>query len=220
MTYPTAPWKLEGYAIQTLHLVDIKQAVPFVPSELEIVSLLPGKTLAGTYVSSYEAGSLLEYNELIVFPAFVRYQGYIGVWISHIYVDNEDSVAGGREIWGLPKEIAEFSGDNHGKVSVKQNQRELYQLSYKKDLLSLSTWWQQEFKGNAFGGLGSELLYFQNNFKSQISLLKANLEIPQHSPFASLHLGQPWLTVKLQKLELLAGVPKLLGNEVINLSYN
>jgi hypothetical protein len=220
MTYPNAPWKLEGYAIQTLHLVDIKQAVSFVPSELEIVSLLPGKTLAGTYVSSYEAGSLLEYNELIVVPAFVRYQGYIGAWISHIYVDNEDSVAGGREIWGLPKEMAEFSWDNHGKVSVKQNQRELYQLSYKKDWLSLSTWWKQELRGNAFGGLGSELLYFQNDFKSQINLLKSNLEIPQHSPFASLHLGQPWLTVKLQNLELLAGVPKLLGNEVINLSYN
>ena len=78
----------------------------------------------------------------------------------------------------------------------------------------------REFRGNAFGGLGSELLYFQNDFKSQISLLKSNLEIPQHSPFASLSLVQPWLTVNLQKLELLAGVPKLLGNEVINLSYN
>ncbi|AFZ59922.1 acetoacetate decarboxylase family protein [Anabaena cylindrica FACHB-243] len=219
MTYQTAPWRLEGYAIQTLHLVDIKQAVPFVPSELEIVSLFPGKTLAGTYVSSYQAGSLLEYNELIVVPAFVRYQGHIGAWISHIYVDHEDSVAGGREIWGLPKEMAEFSWDNHGKVSVRQNQKNLYQLCYKKGLLSLSTWWQQEFRGNAFGGLGSELLYFQNNFKSQISFLKANLEIPQHSPFASLSLGQPWLTLNLQKLELVAGVPKLLGNEVINLSY-
>ncbi|MDJ0620362.1 MAG: acetoacetate decarboxylase family protein [Calothrix sp. MO_192.B10] len=217
MTYPPAPWRLEGYAVQTLHLVDIEQATAFIPSELEIVSLLPGKTLGGIYVSSYEAGSLLSYNELIVVPAFVRYQGQTGAWISHIYVDNEDSVAGGKEIWGLPKEMAEFNWDK-GKVSVRQNQCELCQLYYQKGLLSLSTWWRQGFRGHAFGGLGSELLFFQSHFKSQISLLKANLEIPQESPFAFLSLGQPWLTLDLQKLELVAGVPELLGNQVINLS--
>ncbi|WP_225977590.1 acetoacetate decarboxylase family protein [Nostoc sp. CENA543] len=138
MTYPPAPWRLEGYGIQTLHWVDVKQAAAFVPSELEIVSFLPGKTLAGIYVSAYEADSLLQYNELIVVPAVVRYQKHIGAWISHIYVDNEDSVAGGREIWGLPKEMAEFSWHHHGKVSVRQNQRELCHINYQKGMWSLS----------------------------------------------------------------------------------
>lgn len=219
MTYPPAPWRLEGYAIQTLHWVDVDQTAPFVPPELEIVSLLPGKTLAGIYLSTYEAGSVLKYNELIVVPAFVRYQKHTGAWISHIYVDNEDSVAGGREIWGLPKEIAEFSWNHLGKVSVRQNQCELCQLDYKKGMLSLSTWWQQGLTGTAFGSLGSELLCFQAQFKSQIGLLTANLEIPQQSPFAALNLGQPWLTVNLPNLELVAGVPQSLGNQVINLSY-
>ncbi|MDJ0732853.1 MAG: acetoacetate decarboxylase family protein [Nostocaceae cyanobacterium] len=217
MTYPPAPWKLQGYAIQTLHLIDIQRVTAFVPSELEIVSLFPGKTLGGIYLSTYVTGSLLEYNELIVVPAFVRYQNQTGAWISHIYVDNEYSVAGGREIWRLPKEMAEFKWDNN-QVSVRQNQHQLCQLYYKKGLLSFSTWWRQAFIGNTFGGLGSELLFFQGHFKSQIGLLQANLEIPQESPFVSLSLGQPWLTLNLQNLELLADIPQLLGNQVINLS--
>jgi acetoacetate decarboxylase len=46
-------------------------------------------------------------------------------------VDNPDSVAGGREIWGLPKELAEFSwlgGDRvltflSVRLTVRQNNK-------------------------------------------------------------------------------------------------
>ncbi|MGB3638911.1 MAG: acetoacetate decarboxylase family protein [Rivularia sp. (in: cyanobacteria)] len=219
MTYPPAPWILKGYAVQTLQLVDIEKASKFVPPELEIVSLLPGKTLGSIYISSYESGSLLKYNELIVAPAFVRYQGKIGGWISHIYVDNPDSVAGGREIWGLPKEMADFSWNN-GSVKVSQNNRELCSLRYQKAFLNLSTWWQQELSAGSFGGLGSELLYFENQFKTQVGLLQGKLEIAQDSPFTSLNLDKPLFTLDLQKLELIAGVPKVVGEKAPELSYS
>ncbi|WP_414621050.1 acetoacetate decarboxylase family protein [Calothrix sp. CCY 0018] len=219
MTYPPAPWNLKGYAFQTLQLVDIEQASKFVPSELEIVSLLPGKTLGSIYISSYESGSLLTYNELIVVPGLVRYQGKIGGWISHIYVDNPDSVAGGREIWGLPKEMADFSWNN-GSVSVSQNNRELCSLSYQKGFLNLSTWWQQELSVGSFAGLGEELLYFENQFKTQVALMEGKLEIHQDSYFASLNLDKPLFTLNLQKLELIAGVPKVVGEKAPELSFN
>lgn len=208
MTYPAAPWNLEGYAVQTLQLVNIEQACKFIPSELEIVSLLPGKTLGGIYISCYESGSLLTYNELIVVPGFVRYQEKIGVWISHIYVDDRDSVAGGREIWGLPKEMANFTWNN-GSVNVSQNNRELCNLHYEKSLLNFSTWWQQGLSGGSFSGLNGELLFFKYQSKSQIGLVKGNVEIHQDSPFASLKLDKPWLTLNLQKLELIVDAPKV-----------
>ena len=217
MTYPPAPWTLKGYAFQTLQLVDIEQASKFIPSELEVIQLLPGKTLGSIYISSYD-GSLLKYNELIVVPGFVRHQGKFGGWISHIYVDNPDSVAGGREIWGLPKEMADFTWNN-GSVRVSQNNRELCSLRYQKGLFNLSTWWQQQLSVGSFGGLGTELLFFDNQFKSQISLMQGKLEIPQQSPFASL-LDKPWLTLNLQQLELVAGVPKVVGNKAPELSYS
>ena len=208
MNYPAAPWKLKGYAVQTLQLVNIEQACKFIPSELEIVSLLPGKTLGGIYISCYESDSFLEYNELIVVPGFVRYREKIGVWISHIYVDDRDSVAGGREIWGLPKEMAKFTWNN-GSVNVSQNNRELCTLRYQQGLLNFSTWWQQGFNGGSFSGLNKELLFFEYQSKSQIGLVKGNIEIHQDSPFASLSLDKPWLTLNLQNLELIVDAPKV-----------
>jgi hypothetical protein len=219
MTYPPAPWNLKGYAFQTLQLVDIEQASKFIPSELEIVSLLPGKTLGSIYISAYERGSLLKYNELIVVPGFVGYQGKFGGWISHIYVDNPDSVAGGREIWGLPKEMAEFSWSN-GSVRVSQNNRELCSLSYQKGLFNLSTWWQQQLSAGSFGGLASELLFFDNQFKTQVALMQGKLAISQESPFVSLSLNKPLCTFNLQQLELIAGIPKVVGEKAPELSYS
>ena len=218
MTYPPAPWTLQGYAIQTLQPVDIERSRAFVPPELEIVSVLPGKTLGGVYLSAYESGSLLEYNELIVSAATVRYQGKVGSWISHIYVDNDDSVAGGREIWELPKEMAEFTWDTD-RVSVRQNGRQLCHLRYKKGLFSFSSWWRQQFSGDCFSGLKSDLLLFKGQFEAKIGLVKGSLEIPTESPFAALGLGQPWLTLNLRQLQLIAGVPEVVGSKVPQLSY-
>ncbi len=41
MSYAQATWTLKGYAIQTLHLIDIECAIKFIPEKLEIVSVLP-----------------------------------------------------------------------------------------------------------------------------------------------------------------------------------
>ena len=212
MTYPPAPWTLKGHAFQTLHLVAKENALPFVPRELEIIELIPGKTLGGIYLSAYQSGSILAYNELIVVAAYVRYDNKIGAWISHIYVDNLDSLAGGREIWGLPKEMAEFNwGEN--KVIVKQKDSELCSLSYKKRWFSFTTWWTQKLSGTIFSGLGSELLYFTGNFSSPVGLVKGNLTIPAASPFADLNLAQPILTLNLPQLHFLAGIPEVVGQK-------
>lgn len=170
MTYPPAPWHLKGYAVQTLNLLDMKTSRPFIPPELEIVSILPGKTLGGVYLSVYESGSLLQYNELIVVAGLVRYQDRIGSWISHIYVDSEESVAGGRNIWGLPKEMAEFTWEDE-QIVVKQSDSLLCRLYYKSSWLNLSTWWQQKFSADGYSGLKSDLLRFTSRFKAKIALL-------------------------------------------------
>ena len=129
MAYPPAPWKANGFVVQTLRLVDVEKARPFVPPELEIVPVLPGKTLGAVYFAEYGPGSALEYNELIVSPALTRRGRTIRFWISHIYVDNSDSMAGGREIWGLPKEMAEFTWSaNRRDIEVRQGETPLCHL--------------------------------------------------------------------------------------------
>src|SRR5690348_3769306 len=102
--YPPAPWRLSGVSIQALQLVDSSVARELVPAGLRIVTVWPGKTLGVLYCASYEPPSVLRYHELLLAPALVATGGRIGFWISHIYVDDPASQAGGREIWGLPKE--------------------------------------------------------------------------------------------------------------------
>ena len=43
-SYPKQSWKLKGFAIITLNLLDIGNARQFIPPELEIVSTLSNKT--------------------------------------------------------------------------------------------------------------------------------------------------------------------------------
>jgi acetoacetate decarboxylase len=212
MTYPPSPWLLTGSATQSLHLVEIDRARQFVPPQLEIVAVLPGKTIGSIYLSEYQTGSILEYNELIVAPALIKNQGKIGGWISHIYVDNPDSVAGGREIWGLPKEMAEFvRGDRY--TIVKQQDRTLCSLSISNNLFS-GLKIQPEITGYCFGNLNGNLLYFGNNFKSKISAIDSKVVVPPSSPFADLKLSQPLLTLALQNLNLVAGTPIDTGDRI------
>jgi acetoacetate decarboxylase len=217
MSYPPSPWHLQGKAILTVNLLDISTARSFVPPELEIVAILPGKTLGGVYLSTYASGSVLEYNELIITCGLTRYQGQTSSWISHIYVDNATSVAGGREIWGLPKEMADFSWTNNS-VTVSQGDRDLCSLKYQRNWLNLTTWWKPQFSAGSFGGLNTDLLYFNNKFAAEISFLSSNLTIPASSPFASLQIGQPWLTINMDQLNLTAGSPQIIGQKsIINL---
>ncbi|PSB53549.1 acetoacetate decarboxylase [filamentous cyanobacterium Phorm 6] len=224
MVYPPAPWNLQGYAVQTLQLIDVARVRPLVPSELEIVSVLPGKTLGGVYISSYGLGSVMEYNELIVVSAIANYAGKWGAWISHIYVDNPNSVAGGREIWGLPKELAQFSWEGNDavkatplgyRVTVSQANRQLCSLNYSKQTLALPL----SLSGNVFSADSSNLLLFKGEFKSRIGLIKGEVEIPEDSHFASLNLGQPLLTFACEDMCLIAGAPEVIGNRAAEFSY-
>jgi Acetoacetate decarboxylase (ADC) len=207
MVYPQAPWTLKGYAIVTLHLIDIKKVRSLIPNELNIVSLLPGKTIGCVYLSSYSSGSVLEYSELIVAPALVSYKGKLGGWVSHIYVDSANSVAGGRDIWGLPKELAEFTWENSELVTVQQGNRKLCSLNYQNLSWSL----QPQMTISSFSTMGTDLLMFPAKFSSRLGLVGSKLEIPTESPFADLDLGNPFLTVRCEDLNLLVDAPATVG---------
>ena len=222
MSYPSAPWTLQGYAIQTLQLIDIQQVRPFIPPEFEIISVLPGKTIGGVYLSNYSSGSTLEYSELIIAPGIINYSGKVGGWISHIYVDNSESVAGGREIWSLPKELADFtwekasqnSAKSENMVSVSQGTKTLCQLRYNIPNFSFPV----PFSGDVFSTKLNSILLFKGEFSANIGLCGSQLEIPIESPFASLGLERPFLTFYCKNLRLVAGTPKVAGFREVSLT--
>jgi hypothetical protein len=211
MSYPPAPWHLYGTALQSLHAIDRATAKQFVPLDFDIVAVLPGKTIGSLYLSIYESNSTLQYHELIVAPALVNYQGKIGAWISHIYVDNPQSVEGGRNIWGLPKQMADFSWDD-GRVTVSQAHNCLCRVDRSSLSLPLSFWRNFKLSGNVFGGLERDILAFQGDVAAMLKWTPLSLHIPPASPFASLNLGNPFLSVGFDRLQLTANPPSIVGH--------
>jgi acetoacetate decarboxylase len=209
MSYPQPPWTLKGDAFVTLQLLDIARVRPLIPAELNIVSVLPGKTIGGVYLSKYSSGSALEYSELIIIAGFLSYNGKFGGWVSHIYVDNVDSVAGGREVWGLPKELAQFSWEASS-VTVSQSDNLLCKFNYQRQSFGLPL----KLGAAAFSCKESNLLIFPAFVEAKFGLVSSNLEIPTTSPFAELNIGQPILTVHSDRLNLVVDAPTVVGSRL------
>jgi acetoacetate decarboxylase len=208
MPYPQPPWTLKGYAIQTLQLVDIDQARSTLPDALEIVSVFPGKTIGGIYLASYGQGSTLTYNELIVVSATVRKGLRIGGWISHIYVDNDDSIAGGRNIWGLPKEQADFQWQQTPSISVlvQQRDRVLCRASCNWQIPG----WHQSLTVPMLSQMNPHLLAFNGQANFKFSLLNVDVLISSESPFSYLNLNHPNLSFYCDSLHFTANSPSFI----------
>lgn len=206
MEYPPAPWKIQGRAVLALQLVGTARVRPLIVPELKIISLFPGKTLGGVYLASYQPGSVLEYNELGVIAALVHYSGKIGLWVSHIYVDNAISAAGGREIWGLPKELAEFIWKEDEKcITVYQGEQLLCTFRWGRQLWM----WRMRAGLPGYTVLGSHLLFSTGEAVFCLGLSTATLTIPKKSPFAMVGLDRPWLAIHQREMVMVARAPEV-----------
>lgn len=205
--YPPAPWRLRGWAVQSLHLVDIAAVRPILPPGLRIVPVAPGRTLGCTYVAGYGPGSVLEYHELIVLPALTWRAGRIGFWVSHIYVDHPASAAGGRAVWNLPKELADFSVEEGGgrrRVEVSQSGRRLLGIESGRARGGLPL----RIPLPAFGTLDGTPRFFTGWARSRLGLAGLRVDPAPDGPFAGLGLGRPFLGLSFAGLDLLAAAPK------------
>lgn len=210
MSYPVTPWYLQGRALLSAHWIDVDRARSEVPPALEIQSVLPGKTLGCVLLARYETGSVLEYSELIVVPALVKHEGQLGGWISPIYVDDVSSVNGGRDIWGLPKQLAEFAW-TEDTIEVSQQGRLLCGAARRSRWFSLPNSWQLPITGQVFCQRKSELALFKSRVQGQTHIASTQLTVPPTSPFAHLALEQPWLEIELTDLKLTVEEPHRLS---------
>lgn len=69
--------------------------------------MLGGRGLVVVGWVDYRGGSILRYGELLA-AVVGRSSGGLTATVTHIWVDSPESRAGGRELWGYPKELAEF----------------------------------------------------------------------------------------------------------------
>ena len=93
--YPDAPWRMHGQLWVSLFRV-----------REDVDALRPGGVYGVAFVD-YETPSQLAYSEILVARQVDK-----GVTITDIWVDSPASVAGGRELWAIPKGLCDFTFDS------------------------------------------------------------------------------------------------------------
>jgi len=111
-TFVPAPWTLTGEAWAVPLLQHADDVAAYVPPGCSIVAWR-GWTPGGYVCVDYHNSPVGPYREIIFVPALVRHGWQWGFHVSHIYVDNTESVAGGRGNWWLPKELLAFDIKKH-----------------------------------------------------------------------------------------------------------
>ena len=113
-SYPPAPYRFTDreYIVIT-YRTDPDALAAVVPEPLEVTESvvkyefirMPDSTGFGDYTESGQ-----------VIP--VRYEGRDGVYVHSMYLDDDAPIAGGREIWGFPKKLANPKIQHEGDVIV------------------------------------------------------------------------------------------------------
>ncbi len=203
LRYPPAPWRLCGNALILACLIDVRRARAWVPAPLRLVPIWPGKTLGGVLLANYGEGSTLRYHELIVFPGLVRCGLRTGFWISHIYVDDLRSVRAGREMWGVPKELAEFSWEPGSQLPARVSQQgtDLIETAFTQSRLRVPT----PLLVASMGAAGAGPRWFMGRGKARLSWARAKVSVPAGSPFYSLGLDEPFMAFDLEAVDLWMG---------------
>ena len=191
--HPPAPWRLRGSAVVVPVPIRADRARAFLPPDVDLVAL-GGWTVGGVLLAEYDERATLAYHELIVFPGLVRAAGRVGMWVSHIVVDLEASVAGGRAIWGLPKELA-------------RDTAHLVRARIRPPRARLPLPLTPAVFGRAPDG---GLLWTATRGTLRGGLALATLEVPAQSPLSPLGLSGTWPAVAGRDLDLPFPAPTII----------
>lgn len=199
--YPSAPWRLRGWGVATVQLIDVKAARQFVPSDCRVVPVAPGRTLGGLLFVSYEFGSTLVYRELAIVAALVRAGRRCAFYLARLYVDSAASLAGGREIWGVPKDLASFDVTGfgaHRTIVVRRDRRDVcrWQISRAHTKLRLS------IALPALGTRADRFIFFTASMRARLGLIDVGVDLPHLSEFKALSLDRPLFAVSLEDFDV------------------
>ncbi|MBD1381515.1 acetoacetate decarboxylase family protein [Metabacillus arenae] len=118
--YPQVPYHYKNYHKISVYCRGHRDAIEkFLPSNFEYVS----DVFEIFVLKNDEIKGLEPYSEGgIVIPC--KYKNRVGAYMAYEYVDTDEALCAGREIWGYPKKLAEVryqekSGEIHGKVIRK-----------------------------------------------------------------------------------------------------
>lgn len=207
--FPPAPWALQGQLYCSVWWVPAEQCV--LPVDPELVPLqVAGRVCVAAAFVDYQAGSVLTYRELLA-GVMVRHtgSGRTGLKVEHIWVDDARSLRGGRELWGVPKELARFefdaqapgggfsakAWDAHGNLLLSGRYGSGVGLpGLGRTRVALSG--LNRLRGEVHGSLGK--------LDTTPRLVRARIEVPSGSPLAALGIAErgPMVSVHLKDFRI------------------
>lgn len=108
--YPPEPWHLRGQMYGALWRLPRSQVPGPLPAGVRPL-ITAGTAWVATAWVDYQEGGVLAYRELLA-AVLGRVGAVPTVTITRIWVDDPRSLAGGRELWGIPKQLARFDIDH------------------------------------------------------------------------------------------------------------
>jgi hypothetical protein len=118
-SYPAPPWLATG----RLWMAAASAAAPL-PLPPDLTSIGSPRRLV---IALARFTGALPYDEFGI-GSLVRGHGRVGLWCHRIWVNDAAALWGGRELWGIPKELAQFDWDGSA-VSVTSGARPLASLT-------------------------------------------------------------------------------------------
>lgn len=133
--YPAAPWHTHGRAFMQPYLVRASDLV--LPDGFRPVAVA-GRCVGILGLVQYLAPSPLTYAELIWMPCMISTSGLRGYYVAKMYVDSAASLAAGRELWALPKQLARFEiGEREATIDTEDGAHLVLSLARRGPALPL-----------------------------------------------------------------------------------
>ncbi|MGW7195333.1 acetoacetate decarboxylase family protein [Streptomyces chryseus] len=106
--FPPEPWLLRGDMYASLWWLPARSLPrwPLPPGVRPLV--VAGRCVLVTFWVDYRPGGTLAYRELLV-ALVVRHRRSVAGTAVAVWVDDEQSLAGGRALWGIPKELGSLT---------------------------------------------------------------------------------------------------------------
>jgi Acetoacetate decarboxylase (ADC) len=180
-----------------------------VPPELERFSpdgvapvVIGGHVLAGAALVHYAPGSVLAYEELLVSVLTRRGRTLVST-LPHIWVDSPESEAGGRELWGIPKGLAEFDR-REGSAAVDVGGRRAASLTASIGRRLLPGW--QSFTLTTAQRLEGASVLATNAARAHARRARVDWDFAAGGPLEYMQRGRPLFSVALADMGISFGL--------------
>jgi|GEM_PF-3903707 len=161
-------------------LLRAEEVEPMVPDPLEVVRVLPGRTLGGLFVSRFDLGTDAAYNELGFVPALTRHRGTLGFFVERVFVDNPLVMGGLFDATGIERRSASFRWDAaRGSVEVSTESGLVCAVRWDSRPFFLM---RSQFSLPALGIANGRVVEFDGNLSGQIGFVRVDVHLPSGGP--------------------------------------